>query len=74
MRHCSISIDNGILPIKLDWVEKTKGEQTNYVCSPDEEDMGKELGLGTKPVPPERRRKLLKPLYKMKIKTILTLY
>jgi hypothetical protein len=50
------------LPIKLDWVEKTKGEQTNYVCSPDE-DMGKELGLGTKPVPPERRRKKLWALY-----------
>jgi hypothetical protein len=27
--------------------------------SPDVEDMGKELGLGTKPVPPERRRKKL---------------
>jgi hypothetical protein len=45
------------LPIKLDLAEKTKGEQKNYVCSPDVEDMGKELGLGTKPVPPERRRK-----------------
>jgi hypothetical protein len=53
------------LPIKLDWAEKTKGEQTNYVCSPDDEDMGKELGLGTKPVPPERT-KLLNRLYKMK--------
>jgi hypothetical protein len=38
------------------------------------EDMGKELGLGTKPVPPERRIKILKAFYKMKIKTILTLY
>jgi hypothetical protein len=37
--------------------KKTKGEQTNYVCSPDVEDIGEELGLGTKPVPPERRRK-----------------
>jgi hypothetical protein len=52
VRHCSISTDNGTLPIKLDWAEKTKGEQINYVCSPDVEDMGKELGLGTKPVPP----------------------
>jgi len=74
VRHCSISTENGTLPIKLDWEEKTKGEQTNYVCSPDEEDMGKELGLGTKPVPPERRRKVLYRFYKMKIKTILTLY
>jgi hypothetical protein len=57
VRHYSISSDNGTLPIKLDWAKKTKGEQTNYVCTPDVEDMGKELGLGTKPVPPERRRK-----------------
>jgi hypothetical protein len=57
VRHCSISTDNGTLPIKLDWADKTKGEQINYVCSPNVEDMGKELGLGTKPVPPERRSK-----------------
>jgi hypothetical protein len=37
--------------------KKTKGEQTNYVCSPDVEDTGEELGLGTKSVPLERRRK-----------------
>jgi len=37
--------------------KKTKGEQTNYVCSPDVEDTGEELGLGTKSVPQERRRK-----------------
>jgi hypothetical protein len=45
------------LPIKLDLAETTKGEYTNFVYSPYVEDMGKELGLGTKPVPPERRRK-----------------
>ena len=36
--------------------KNTKGEHT-YVCSPDVEDMGEELGLSTEPVPPERRRK-----------------
>jgi hypothetical protein len=46
----------------LDWAEKTKGEKTNCACSPDVEDMGKELGLGTKPVPPERRRKSTIPI------------
>jgi hypothetical protein len=57
VRHFSISTDNGTFPIKLDWADKTKGEQTNYVSSPNAEDMGKEIGLGTKPVPPERSRK-----------------
>jgi hypothetical protein len=38
------------------------------------EDMGKELGLGTKPVPPERRKKNTNAFYKMKIKIILTFY
>ena len=37
--------------------KKTKGEQTNYVCSPDVEDTEEELGLGTKSVSPESMRK-----------------
>jgi hypothetical protein len=45
------------LSINLDWEEKTKGEKTIHAFSPDVEDMGKELRLGTKSVPPERRRK-----------------
>jgi hypothetical protein len=36
--------------------------------------MGEELGLGTKSVPPERRRKSTIKLYKTKIKKILTLH
>jgi hypothetical protein len=41
----------------LDWRYKNKRGTDSYVCSPDVEDMGEELGLGTKSVPPERRRK-----------------
>jgi len=53
----AICIDNSLINKIGLGGKKTKGEQTNYVCSPDVEDTGEELGLGTKSVPQERRRK-----------------
>jgi hypothetical protein len=38
-------------------IKKTKGKQTYYVCFPDVKNIGEEPSLGTKSVPPERRRK-----------------
>jgi len=40
--------------------KKQKGNR-HIVCFPDVEDMGEEIGLGTKSVPPERRRKSTVP-------------
>jgi hypothetical protein len=42
-------------------IKKTKGKQIYNICFPDVEDMGEESGLGTKSVPPERRRKSTVP-------------
>jgi hypothetical protein len=55
---CNSLYADNLLVIKIGLGgKKTKGEQTNYVCSPDVDGIGEELGLGTKSVSLERRRK-----------------
>ena len=55
---------------------KTKGEQAGVLLSApaNVEDMGEGSSLGTRSVPPERRRKNTISVYRNKIKTILTMY